>query len=273
MIFSSTKYRGTFNKSVSVQTNDPDHPKVGLVARGRVLMPMNMSVTRLNFGQVAGYIPPRTKTVTLTSGDGGEIRPEIVPSPKGVYEARLCEVIQGHEYELEVFLNPDRITKNVRENLRVYTGVAEAPEVTLMVTASKAPRLAMTPRQFVFPADRQEAMTRIARLKWDNGKPANILGVSTNLPEAQVTHEERKSGQTVILTVPPGASKAGASTSVTVRTDDPKARSFNIPILIQRRSAGALNAQRARTGASRSSLTTGGVKPVAATPVRAKKKE
>ena len=227
---SSTKYSGPFSRRIRVQTNDPNHPNETLTCEGRVLVPLIMDPKRVNFGRVARDAKVHNKTVNLVRGDGGPIAPEVLPFPQSGLNAKVCEIEPGELYELEITLEPPYPNESIRQMLRVKTGVEDAPQMTLYVAGSIVPRLQSTPSAFTFPTDLAEGAETSVRLRWADGRPANITEVTSNIPEAIVRLDESGKMQQIVMTLPAGAKPAGRSKRVTVKTDDPEVPTFTIPV-------------------------------------------
>lgn len=207
-------------------------------------MPLELKPNRVDFGQVPRSSPTQNKAVTMLRGDGGPIAPEVLPGRQPGIHAQVCEIEPGEHYELEVSLGPPWPEGKLAEVLRLKTGVAEAPSMTVLVTGSITPRLTAVPNRVTFPADRAEESEQTVRLQWDGGKPAKILEVTTTLPEASVRVDEGKKGQqTLVVTLPAGSEPVTGRHTVTIKTDDPDVSTFSVPINFQRQSGA-----RKRTG-------------------------
>lgn len=131
----STKYNGAFTKRINVTTNDPDNQKVTLTCEGRVLLPLDLSPGRVNFGKLSFESPPQQQTVSIYAGDAGEIAPELLPARREAkVNAELCEIEPGQHYELQISAGPPWTGGRLREVVQLKTGVAEAPQMSIFVS-------------------------------------------------------------------------------------------------------------------------------------------
>jgi hypothetical protein len=213
-----------------VQTNDPNHPNEMLTCEGRVLVPLIIDPKRVNFGRITRDAKVHNKTVNLVRGDGGPIAPEVLPVHQSGLNAKVCEIEPGELYELEISLEPPYPNRTIRQRLRVKTGVEDAPEMTLYVTGSVMPRLESAPSAFTFPTNLAEGAEASVRLRWTNGRPANVTEVTSNMPGAIVRLDESEKMQQIVMTLPAGTKPSGRSKRVTVKTDDPEVPTFTIPV-------------------------------------------
>ncbi len=213
-----------------MQTNDPNHPNETLTCEGRVLVPVMLDPKRVNFGRITRGAQIHHKTVTLVRGDGGPISPEVLPFRQAGLDAQICEIEPGELYELELTLEPPYPNKSIRQMLRLKTGLAKAPEMTLYVTGSITPRVTSVPSSFTFPSNREGAVEEVVHLRWAGGQAAKILEVSSNIPGATVRVDESGRMPQIVMTVPAGSKVAGHSRKVTIKTDDPEVSTFSIPV-------------------------------------------
>jgi len=187
----------------------------------------------LNLGQMSRDSGEIKKTVTIRKGDGGPIKPEIIPTTNQNTTVALREIEAGESYELDFTIAPPWPGGRLVENVRLKTGVTEAPETTFMISGSLPPRLTATPRYFTFPMKRNENMTETVRLNWSDNKPGKIESMTTTLPGGQVKVEGEGAEQVVSLTVPAEASGTRGQMQVVLKTDDQAVPDMRIPIVFR----------------------------------------
>ncbi len=99
-------------------------------------MPLEVNPSRVSFGRINVNSPTQYQTVSIHAGETGKIAPELIPGKQGKVDAQLCEIEPGQHYELEVSVSPPWSPSSIRETLRLKTGVAEAPEMSIFVSGT-----------------------------------------------------------------------------------------------------------------------------------------
>ncbi len=190
----------------------------------------------VSFGQIERTSESMRKTVTITRGDGGPLAPELMPVDDPHVRASLREIEPGERYELDIEIGPPwPQSRAVQANLKLKTGLSEAPEETLRVYGRIAPRLRALPNRFSVPQNLKAERDLRVSLVWSGGDPANILEATTSDPQTSVRVEENNNRQTIVLRVPPEytpPTRGGAY--VTVTTDDPEAPTLRIQVYASR---------------------------------------
>lgn len=133
---SSTRHKGSFSKRITVKTNDPEQSSITLKCEGRVLMPLELSPSRVNFGSISLGSPTQYRTISIYAGETGEIHPELVTGKYARVDAQICEIEPGQHYELQVSMGPPWKNGRVRETLRLKTGVEAAPEMSIHISST-----------------------------------------------------------------------------------------------------------------------------------------
>jgi hypothetical protein len=217
-------------------TNDAEHQRVTLECAGNVLVPFKIEpravFNTVSFGQIERTSESKRKTVTITRGDGGPLAPELLPIDDPHIKASLREIEPGEHYELDIEIGPPwPKSQAVHANLKLKTGVSEAPEESIRVYGRIAPRLRASPPRFSIPRNLKSERDLRVSLVWSGGKPGNIIDVTTSDPQTSVRVEENNNRQMVVLRVPADyepPTRGGAY--VTVTTDDPEARTLSIRV-------------------------------------------
>ena len=106
-IFSSGSFTGNVTKSISVISNDPDHPRYNLTISGEIIEDVSIKPRNIDFGSV--HLGEKTdKTVTIKSQTEPDFKiKKIIPS-KPFISASIAEEENG-EYVIKVELenNPE----------------------------------------------------------------------------------------------------------------------------------------------------------------------
>ncbi len=206
-----------------------------LVCTGTVKVPLKVAPRVISFPRVDRDAEEVTRVVRITRGDGGPIKPELVPPADKHVEATLEEVEPGEEYELTVKLRPPWPNRSLRSTVTIKTGVKESPTETVRIFASIAPRLVGVPNRFMIPSEVKKDMELRSRLMWSGNRPGKVLEVNYSDPKAKVELTEVKGDQMIVLHIPKGYRLPPPGRAyVTVKTDDKSAPVLRIPVYASR---------------------------------------
>lgn len=268
MTLSSRKYKGEFTKRILVTTNDPDHPKETLFCKGSVRRPVNVDPQRINLGQISRKSGPVTKTVVITSGDAGPLKPELQPTTDPAIETRLKEILPGARYELQVTVSPPFKSDQVRTNLTLSTGVSKSPTVSIPLFGTLAPKVSPRPRHLRVPAERESGWEQAVSLIWDGDETHRILGATANDPDLKLRVEEQDGRQQVIVEVPADYKRQSGTRTVTIRTDDDETPQVSVPVTFTtpRKTRPGATARRTSAAKLTPKATATEAKPAAAPP-------
>lgn len=230
MTLSSRKYHGKFTKKISVSTNDPKHPQETLLCKGHVQVPLNLSPRSINFGQIPSKGGPHKRITKIVRGDGGPLNLKLeMDKTKGI-KAKLNEIEPGERYELEVILTPPLKSKKLRTKLKLHTGIAGVPIVSVPIYATIAPRVVSVPRRFTVPSNRPPNWEQTVKLRWDDDKEHKIISATIDDPQLKVRIEEKGGKQLVVLQVPEQGDLRRGARTVIIKTDDAETPTVRVPI-------------------------------------------
>jgi hypothetical protein len=223
--------RGKLTKPIHVSTNDRANPDVRLDCEAEILSALKCDPNILNFGLVKRGDGQIEKTVKITRGSGGPLKPRVLSTTNPLVTADMREVEPGESYELSVVARPPWPNGPLRANVQIETGVEQVPIEIVMVSANIMPRVQIVPPRFVIRPDLQSGGRLVARVKWDNDKPGTVTEALVNDPSLTVRVEEQKNQQVIALLVPSDYSvPPNRTVQVTVKTDDPVAPVLQMPV-------------------------------------------
>lgn len=214
----------------------------------------------MNFGKISQRMPSKTLKAVLTPGDGGPIKPRIVSKDLKGLKATLKEIEEGQRYELEVTLLPPFSGKRFFKSVDIESGVKNAPDLRLSVTAAFLPRVAAEPYRLRMPKEPTPDWETRAKLVWDTEVNPKIIDVSVNEPGLTARAEEKDGEQWIVLTLNDKYEKLITPRMITVKTDDSESPSVRIGISPHGRPGWrspkqrALSQARKRAGASKTKL-------------------
>lgn len=195
-----------------------------------MLVPINVRPRAVNFGQIPRDGSTRQKKVTITRGDAGPLNLKLAPIEAQGLTAQLKEIEPGERYELEVTLAPPFKSERVRANVRLETGLADAPDASVPVYGTIAPRVVPTPRRFSVPTKRDGDWEQGVRLVWHDGTAHKVLSATVNDPQLKVRVDEEGEQQRVVLEVPADFTTKSRRRTVIIRTDDTEMPQVHVPI-------------------------------------------
>ncbi len=223
-------------RKVQVQTSDRDALQTFLDCAAHVNVADRLSVPNANFGQIKRDSEAQTRTITITRGDGGPLKPKLLPGTANkAIAADLKEVREGEEYELTVTISPPWPNDMIHGSLTLETGIEQAPQEVIPVVAQVTPRLATNPARFTIPQTVESDLDLSAQLAWSDEKPGKVTAVTVTDPKLTAELVDRDNQQAVVLHVPAGyASGAGAPGFVRLTTDDADVPLLQIPVYAMR---------------------------------------
>ena len=210
-----------------------------------------MKPKRIIFRKVSRTAPGQKAKIVITPGDAGPLKLKLMPVESEFFEAELREIEAAKRYELEVTLKTPLPAKSVRANLKLETGLAQAPNITIIASATPRPRVVASPKRFRVPAKRNSDWRQAVHLEWDDDEPHKILGATTSDPGLKVQVIDNNGRQEVVLEVAEDYVPRRGAATVTVTTDDTESPKVRVHVSIFRKAPA-----RAARRASAASLET-----------------
>ncbi len=226
-------------RHVLVRTNDRDHLEIRLTVSVNVLCAVLLDGNYpggVQFGDVKRDSGPLTKTITITRGDGGPLKPRVLAASISEYtlknagevklsepEANLREVKAGKEYELSLTIRPPWPTGAINGEVRLATGFGPQPECKVSFSARMQPRLKLVHQSVAVARVRSEPVSWSAELEWSSESPAGKIA-SVKAPDGVTAAvEERQGRQVLVVQFSPEypAPPKGKFAVVWLTTDDP----------------------------------------------------
>ena len=189
-----------------------------------------MKPTRLTFGRLSYKDPCKPRTIKLTRGDGGPLNLKLLPIKTEAFTAELSEIEPGEHYELAVTLSRPYLSDRIRGNVKLETGVPEAPTVDIPIFAQITPRLSSSPRKLSVPRTRTSDWEGSVRLVWSDTGQEKIISATVNDAELSVEVREGQKQQEVVLKVPADYKPGTYGRQLTIKTEDADAPILRVPI-------------------------------------------
>lgn len=128
------KVHGTFSKSATVFSNDPEHPQMRLTLKGKEMAYVN--VTPADRLYLQGYFgDPVEKTLTITSNEK-DLDFKVTGVTSNIDDKITYRVEKGEnrgEYRIKIWKNPKLPTMNTFGTVFIHTNSAKSPDKSIQV--------------------------------------------------------------------------------------------------------------------------------------------
>ena len=229
---------GKLSRRLNVTTNDPQHSKQTLYCKAKVLLPFKVHPRSANFGQILRSEAEVKRTLTLTRGDGGPIKPEVLPAKPNV-QTEIREIEAGEKYELDVVLTPPWPNGKLREYLKLKTGIPQKPDARIVVYGNVPPRVVARPGQIILQSPLKTALKQTIRLEWTDKSEHRITGAEASDPKLQVQVVDENERQYVVVEAAAGYQPGRGARPLIIHTDDQEMPKVEVPIRVRRVTARA----------------------------------
>lgn len=206
-----------------------------LRCKGTILDAAKLRPTSARFPRLEREPVPHTTTIDVQKGDGGPIKPEILPITDEHIEAKLTEISPGDHYKLEVTVTPPFERDHLRSNIRLATGLDAAQQVTIPVFASQNPRVTSSPRVVLVPPERDGDWTTRIQLLWHAEGSFKVTKAQVNDKNIRVQPDAEHPNEVIVVVSPDFSLRAG-SRFVTVSTNDEQTPHVRVPLRMSARS-------------------------------------
>lgn len=220
---------GSFGRKIVVTTNDPERPRLELLCKGQVLVPIKAEPASVKFPDILRDDPAQEQTVEILRGDDGPIAPVLMPLSSKYIGAELTEIEPGERYALKVTISPPWPNGSLRRFIKLKTGVAHTPETSILVSAKIEPRAMAVPKH-VSVRNTDSAFKQSIYLQWAGGPPKNIVKATCNDPKVTVRVKTAGGRQRVVVRIPAGHEPPPRTSYISIQTDDAEAPLLRVPI-------------------------------------------
>lgn len=234
----SAKLRGTFEKGITISSNDPATPDLRLKLRGEVKRYVEVVPQAANFGKITSA-EVLERVVNITGNMETPLELTLKPAADaGKFKFDLVEKTPGKQYDLHVTATPPFEEGTLKTTVTLITNVEAQKEIPIEVMATVPPRIEIQPNVISLARPKAdappstEATSRIIRVTNYEKNPVKVLEATCDDPAVTVSVTERKPGEayTVQVTMPAGYQPPSEGKTVTIKTDDAKKPVYTIPI-------------------------------------------
>lgn len=231
--FNSSHFSGDVFKTISVTSNDKQHPVTVLQLKGKVWKPLELlpSYAIMN-------APPDATSVSTSIRIVNNTEEPLMLSPPECnnksYSVKLNTTKPGKEYQLEVESVGDLSQGNVQGKIMLKTSWTNTPMLEVPFWVNIQPALSISPPHIMLP--RTLAGNRAPTIVTIQNNSTNALTVSdpvVNLPDvkAQITEVQPGKIYRATLTFPDGFEiPVGPQVLLTMKSSNPRNPEIRVPI-------------------------------------------
>ena len=233
----STKLRGTFEKGITISSNDPSTPELRLKLRGEVKRYVEIVPASANFGKITGQ-EPQERIINITNNTDNPLKLTVVPPADSKFKYDLVEKTPGKQFDLHVTAAPPFEEGTLQGRLTINTNVEAQKDLQVEVQAVVPARLEVQPavvtltRPKTEGAPPPEGLSRVIKFTNYGKTPTKVLEATVDDPTVTVTVTERKAGEayTIQVQMPPGYAPPPQGRTITLKTDDAQKPVITVPI-------------------------------------------
>jgi len=153
LVVEGAKVHGEFNKAATVETNDPDHPRMTISITGKEIAYVNVipEGTVYLHGRFGEAIE---KDLTITSNEKG-LDFKVTGVTSNIDDKITYKVEPGTkpgEYTVKVFKNPKLPTLSTYGSIVVHTNSKKSPDTTMQVHVMTKGSITISPQMINFGA-------------------------------------------------------------------------------------------------------------------------
>lgn len=236
-------FSGPISKSVAVFTNDPENPKLQLVAKAQVKPYIGVVPGYARFNYVQGESIGAIKQ-TLWSEDGHDLKILEVKVPydhltvdyREATESERNAKAAGSQWRLEISLKEDAPVGALREHVTLVTDHPKQKVVTVPISGFVRPRQHITPDKLDFGSLDGSKLPLQRTLHFSNfiTKQIELTEIETGYAglKAEVITNERQPGYRfkLLLTVDPEMPKGKFDGNIKIHTTDEQNPIIELPV-------------------------------------------
>jgi hypothetical protein len=158
--YNLTGREGPQRSVLTLETNDPDHPRTQLILSGEATTPLRVRPPLLYFGDVHAAHQPEEEAL-LQGHPGQPFDITNIELDHAAFRVADIETIHPHAYRIRVAIDTTAAeTGNLEGRMTVHTTLAELPVVTLPLQAYVVGPLRVAPLRITLMGDNDQLVTR-----------------------------------------------------------------------------------------------------------------
>jgi hypothetical protein len=228
---------GRMSKPVTIHTNAPaPGATVTLTIQGDVWEPIAAEPRIASFGRLtteAARAPGLVTKVTLINNTSQPANLTDVHSTSRLFGVQPPAVIEpGKKFELTIAVTMPLPPGNINGAIELSTGIAEAPTLSIPISAHVLADVEATPSGILLAPDRPALQQRQVLVQNNTSNPVKLRDLRVSNPALKVTLQETQPGLRYTLTVdiPADFVPPPAGETITLKTDCPSVPEMVIPV-------------------------------------------
>lgn len=221
---------GPQHKTMTVESNDPQHPQFVLTLQGVAAVPMDVQPPRIATTQLTVGAQPQD-TVTLT-GHGAPFKVTSVEATTDRLRATIEPVEEGRVYKVTIMAREPLGVGQLDATVIIRTDHPQRPTIEVPVTYVVNNEVVVAPPDLVFPTPSEEPVTRTVYVSSGNNTPFQLEGVDT--PDAGMSVQVEPFGPTgyklQVANIIAAPSLNGQV--IKIRTTSPNMREIALPLRV-----------------------------------------
>lgn len=176
---------GPQQKTILIESNDPDKPQFTLTLKGVAGAAINVQPAQIFLNNLPAGSKP-TANVILSSGDGESFSIKAVESTSPQLEAQVTGIEEGKAYRIDLSMREPIEAGLFRATVVVQTDHPKRPTVEVPVILVSQRELVVAPREIVFERPDADPVSRFVLLRHADGTPVEIDRVEPPTPSVKV---------------------------------------------------------------------------------------
>ena len=232
--FNSGRFNGTIWKTVTVVSNDKQHPTIQLQIRGTLWRPIEVNPQTAILNVVADSPVPVTNVVRIVSSLEQPLTLSSPESNNRTFTAELQTVQPGKEFQLSIATVPPLKLGTVRGVISIKTSATNVPTLNITTLAVVQPALVVSPSQITLPPGAvSNAMSRVVLIRNNDASPLTLSEPTVNAEGVDVQIKELAPGRqfTVMLVFPAGFELSRErDVDLSIKTTNPRYPVIKVPV-------------------------------------------
>lgn len=227
---------GTFEKTVTVTTNDPRFRQVTLTIRGKTNYFIEATPHAIGFGRLDGN-GDRERVANIRNHSDRPVTLTIDESSRHKsFRYQLIETLPGKSWKLYVDTVPPLESGTIRTEIVLKSNHPAQPEIRLGVYAIMPERIAVTPRviapQSSAGTGDAPPLSHVLSIQNNGPTEVRVAGVSCSDPRVVTKLFEIRPGRRyrAVVQLPPDYSPPDNGAEIIIKTDDGQSPVLTVPI-------------------------------------------
>ena len=232
--FETRKYKGKQTKSIFVQSNDPDEPKIELKISGVVKTEFTLEPEFLHFGDVERG-KTVAKTINLVQIGKEHLRLNRIEVNEKYFSTRLSSFKdKPHKrFKVDIRLKPNAPVGRINEVITLHTNLKRHPRIEIPICGNMLGRIRVKPQMLSLGSIKKGASSaKKIELRATDQRDFKIVKVKSSLPflSTKASVVGKNKGFEVTINVAKKAPAGRLRGEIAIYTDDPDQMVIKVPV-------------------------------------------